>query len=69
MARIYRSFMEVCWLLGVVCMVVGVVLKFVPSLVSRLNTEPRGMLIFAAVLFLCASATRAVGRTGVPAGQ
>jgi hypothetical protein len=35
----------------------------------RMNTEPRGVLIFAAVLFLCASATRAVGRTGVPAGQ
>ncbi len=69
MTRIYRSFMEVCWLLGVVCMVFGVVMKFAPVVANRINTEPRGMLIFSAVLFLCAAATRAVGRTGVPAGQ
>lgn len=69
MARLYRSFMEVCWLLGVVCMVLGVVVKFVPSLMHQLNTEPRGVLMFAGVLFLCAIATRAVGRTGVPSGQ
>ena len=69
MARLYRSLMEVCWLLGVICMLLGVVLKFAPVLMHRFNIEPRGALIMAAVLFLCASATRAVGRTGVPAGQ
>jgi hypothetical protein len=69
MARIYRSFMEVCWLLGVVCMVMAVVMKFVPYIASRVSTDSRGMLIFAGVLFLCSVATRAVGRTGVPAGQ
>ena len=69
MARLYRSFMEVSWALGVVSLVSGVVLKFSPVLMHRFGTEPRGMLVLAGVLFLCAIATRAVGRTGVPAGH
>jgi hypothetical protein len=69
MARLYRSFMEICWALGVASLVTGTVLKFSPVLVHRFATEPRGVLVFAGVLFLCAIATRAVGRTGVPAGH
>ncbi len=69
MARVYRTLMDVCWALGIVCMLVGVVFKFSPDLMRRFGTEPRGFLIFAGVLFLCAIATRAVGRTGVPPGQ
>jgi hypothetical protein len=69
MARLYRSFMEVCWALGVGSMLIGVILKFVPGLSFRFNLEPRGALIMAGVLFLCSAATRAVGRTGVPAGH
>ncbi|MGE5325624.1 MAG: hypothetical protein ACM3NO_01185 [Deltaproteobacteria bacterium] len=69
MARLYRSFMEVCWALGVGSMFIGVILKFAPTLSERFDIHPRGALIMAAVLFLCSAATRAVGRTGVPAGQ
>jgi hypothetical protein len=69
MARFYRSVMEVCWALGCVIMIIGVVLKFSPVLAERFSIEARGALIFAGVLFLGAIATRAVGRTGVPAGS
>ena len=69
MARLYRSLMEVCWVLGVVCMIIGVILKYSPVLMQRFSTEPRGVLVFAGVLFLCAIATRAVGRTGIEPGK
>ncbi len=69
MARVYRSFMEVCWALGVACMVYAVLMKFIPWFAAKVSTDPRGMLIFAGVLFLCSAATRAVGRTGVPPGH
>lgn len=65
MARLYRSLMEVCWALGVLSMVIGVVLKYSPVLTRRFSTEPRGVLVFSGVLFLCSIATRAVGRTGI----
>jgi hypothetical protein len=69
MARLYRSLMEVCWALGVVCMILGVAAKYSNALVLRTGTEPRGILVFAGVLFLAAIATRAVGRTGIDPGK
>jgi hypothetical protein len=69
MAKFYRSLMEVCWALGMVTLIIGVVLKYSPVLEARFSTEPRGVLVFAGVLFLAAIATRAVGRTGIAPGQ
>jgi hypothetical protein len=65
MARFYRSLMDVCWALGMLCLLLGVVVKFSPVLMRRVYTEPRGILVFAGVLFLAAIATRVVGRTGI----
>jgi hypothetical protein len=69
MARFYRSLMDVCWALGMVCLIVGVIVKFSPVLMHRFDTEPRGILVFAGVLFLASIATRAVGRTGIEPGK
>jgi hypothetical protein len=66
MFRLYRTLMEVCWALGVVGAILAVVTKFFPVASHRLYTEPRGILAFAAVMFLCALATEAVGRTSAP---
>lgn len=69
MAKFYRSLMDICWAFGLLCTVIGVILHYSPYLISRFDTQPRGALIFAAVLFLSAIATRAVGRTGIEPGR
>ena len=69
MAKFYRSIVEICWALGMVSMVCGAILHFVPVLMTRFNTEARGTLIFAGVMFLGTIATRAVGRTGIEPGR
>ncbi len=69
MARLYRSLMEVCWALGMLSLVLGVIVKLSPVLMRWLDTQPRGILVFAGVLFLSAIATRAVGRTGIEPGK
>ena len=69
MARLYRSLMEVCWALGMVALILGVIAKYSPVFAQRIGTEPRGVLVFAGVLFLAAIATRAVGRTGIEPGK
>jgi len=66
MFRLYRTLMEVCWALGVVSAILAVIAKFSLTVLHRLQTEPRGILAFAAVMFLCALATEAVGRTSAP---
>jgi hypothetical protein len=69
MARFYRSLMEVSWALGYLSIIFALILKYDASLAMRFNLTARGALIFAGVLFLAATATRAVGRTGVPSGS
>lgn len=67
MARIYRTVFEVCWGLGVLGLLAAIVLKLAPTLALRLGTSPRGGLALAAVLFLCALATREMGKATSPA--
>jgi hypothetical protein len=69
MARFYRSLMEVSWALGYLSVIFALILKYDAVLATRFNLTARGALIFGGVLFLAAVATRAVGRTGVPAGS
>jgi len=57
MSKVYCSVLEVCWGLGLICTVASVVLKVLPSLQTKLGASPRGGLLLAAVLFLCALAT------------
>lgn len=66
MSRVYRSLIGVCWALGLLCMVAGAVLRFVPIFAERFALSPRGGLILAAVLFLCALATREMERPASP---
>jgi hypothetical protein len=67
MARLCRSLAEVCWALGLLCMLAGVLFRLVPSLMERTTFTSRGGLILAGVLFLCSLATREVERTVSPA--
>ena len=62
MSRLYRILIAVCWGLGLLSMVAGAALKFAPNLSRSVNTEPRGGLVFAGVLFLCALATQGMER-------
>ena len=66
MSRVYRSLAGACWVVGFLSMVVGVVLRLVPTLYQKTPVPPRGILILAGVLFLCVLATREMERTGTP---
>jgi len=66
MARICRILFQACWGLGILSLLAGIVLKALPTLADRLGTSPRGGLALAAVLFLCALATREMGKTATP---
>jgi hypothetical protein len=66
MARINRFLAETCWVLGLLSLLAGVVLKLVPTWAEMLNTAPRGGLILASSLFLCALATREIERSNRP---
>ncbi|MGA9055202.1 MAG: hypothetical protein WB763_01690 [Terriglobia bacterium] len=63
MGKVYRTVLGVSWGLGVICMVASLVLKLLPSLEIKLDVTPRGGIVMAAVLFLCALATGEAGRT------
>ena len=66
MSRVYRTVLEVCWGLGVICTVAVIVLKLLPILQNKLNVSPRSGLILAAVLFLCVLATGEARKTLPP---
>lgn len=68
MAKVYRRLFEICWALGLLSMLAGIVLKLMTTLADRLNLTPRGALVFAGVLFLCALATREMERAIPPSG-
>jgi len=63
MSKVYRSVLEVCWGLGLICTVASIVLKLLPTLQEKLPVSPRGGLLLAAVLFLCALATGEARKT------
>jgi len=62
MSRFYRRLAEACWVVGLLSIVVGVVIKLVPALYLRTPIAPRGLLILAGVMFLCVLATRDMER-------
>ena len=68
MARLCRSLFELCWVVGWLSMLTGVLFRLVPILTKKTTLDSRGGLIFAGVLFLCALATREMERTVSPKG-
>ena len=66
MARLCRSLIRVSWGLGLLCTVLGVLIRLVPYLEAKSTFTARGVLILAGVLFLCALATREMERTVTP---
>ena len=65
MTGVYRAVGKASWVLGVVSLILGLLLRLV-NLWTDVNWRytPRGALILAAVLFLCALATREMERWG-----
>ena len=57
MSKAYRSVLEVCWGLGLISVLVCIVLKMLPNSQDKLGVSPRGGMMLAAVLFLCALAS------------
>jgi hypothetical protein len=55
--------LEVCWALGLISVVVCIVLKLLPNLQDKLGVSPRGGMMLAVVLFLCALATGEARKT------
>ena len=68
MARVYRIVVKACWGLGVLSLVIGVAIKLFPCWTASLEASPRGGLVTAATLFLCALATRAMEEGGPAQG-
>jgi hypothetical protein len=66
MSRVYRSLAGACWVVGLLSLVVGVVLRLVPTLYHKTPIAPRGILILAGVLFLGVLATREMERMESP---
>lgn len=58
MSQVYRILVQLCWAAGLLSVLAALVLKFVPTWVDSVAASPRGALIFASALFLCALATR-----------
>ena len=63
MPKVYRSVLEVCWGLGLICTLGSIVFRLLPTVQMKLGFSPRGLLMLAAVLFLCVLATAEVGKT------
>jgi hypothetical protein len=63
MEKLYRVVMILSYLLGIVCLVVGTLMRFVGSVAAYLPAHStRGLLLFAGTLFLCALASAAMAR-------
>ena len=60
MSKIHSIVHEISWQLGVICVLASAVLKILPT---KLPVTPRGSLVLAAVLFLCALATGEARKT------
>ena len=65
MTGVYRAVGKASWVLGVISLILGLLLKLVTQWKDvNWRYTPRGALILAAVLFLCALATREMERWG-----
>ena len=57
MLRLYRMIIMACWGFGLITTLFAVLLKLAPALEDKFDTRAHFVLLFAVVLFLCASAT------------
>jgi hypothetical protein len=65
MTKVYPVLRKVCWGLGMISLILGLLLKIVTFWAAvDWKYSTRGALGLAAVLFLCALATREMEHTG-----
>jgi len=58
MSRVFQVLLSVSWGLGLLSMALGAAMKLFPALAETMRATPRGGIILAGTLFLCALATR-----------
>jgi hypothetical protein len=65
MTKAYPVLRKVCWGLGVISLILGLLLK-IATLLTAVDWKysTRGAILLAAALFLCALATREMEHTG-----
>ena len=66
MLRLYRMIIMACWGFGLITTLFAVLLKIMPRLEDTFDTQAHYVLLFAVVLFLCASATGEMVRITSP---
>ena len=64
MRKLYRAIFVASWLLGVVCLVAAVVLRFMPTVETKFDISARGGIVLAMALFLCALASKEMEQAG-----
>jgi len=65
MTKVYPVLRKVCWGLGVISLILGLLLKIVTLFAEvEWRYSTRGALVLAVVFFLCALATREMEPTG-----
>ena len=64
MSRVSHVIMQLSYIAGVIGIVVVLLLAFVPAIAGKLPFTPRGGLIFASTLFLCAIASYVFTKAG-----
>ena len=66
MSKVYRSVLEVCWGLGLICTLATIVLKVLLMANYKPGVTARASMILAAVFFLGALATGEARKTLPP---
>ena len=62
MKKLTHAIFVASWLLGVLSLVAAIVLRFAPAMETRFNVSARGGIFLSVALFLCALASREMGR-------
>ena len=63
MSKFYRSVAEVCWALGLISLVASIALRLLANVLPKVAVSPRGGMVLAMALFLCALASGEARKT------
>ena len=63
MRKLYHAIFVASWLLGILSLLAAIVLRFIPATGARFDVSARGGIFVAMALFLCALASREMGRS------
>jgi len=64
MSRVSQLVMQLSYVAGLISLALAVLLVFAPGVTGRIHLTPRGGLVFAGTLFLCAIASYVFTKAG-----